>query len=42
MKSQMVLDEARDEEVAVVVAFLHPQLERDAVLDARRSQVDRA
>src|SRR2546425_9611118 len=38
MKPKMALDEARDEEVAVVVAVLHPELERDLALAARRSQ----
>jgi len=38
MKAKMVLDEARNEEVAVAVFVLHPQLERDIALDARRAQ----
>jgi len=38
MKPQMVLDEAGDEEIAVVVPFLHPQLERDIAFGARLFQ----
>jgi hypothetical protein len=34
----MVFDETGDEEVAVVVTFLHPQLERDIALGARLFQ----
>jgi hypothetical protein len=38
MKSKVVLDKTGDEEVAVVVAFLDPQLERDIASDARLFQ----
>jgi len=38
MKPKMVLDETRNEEIAVVVAVLHPQLEGDIALVARRAQ----
>src|ERR1700688_5048760 len=38
MKPKMVIDKTGDEEVAVVVAFLHPHLEWDIALDARLFQ----
>ena len=34
MPAQMILDKGRDEEIGVVVAFLHPQRERNARLPA--------
>src|ERR1700681_1256992 len=34
MKPEVVFDKTGDEEVAMVVAFLHPQLERDIALNA--------
>jgi len=38
VKPDMILDETRNEEIAVIVAGLHPQIERDTTVDARRSQ----
>ena len=35
MVTEVVFDESGDEEIAVVVALLHPQLERDIATDAR-------